>query len=77
MELQPPLSESLCQVVEELAAEQFAQGTDWQEEPLAGGNPARAVGRQSAGGSDAMHVRMVLQSLRPGVQDCDEPDFGP
>ena len=34
------------------------------------------IGRQAAGGHDAMNVRMMLQFLIPGVEDAEETDLG-
>jgi hypothetical protein len=35
------------------------------------------IGGQSAGGRDAVHVRVKQQLLVPGVQDGEETDVGP
>jgi hypothetical protein len=34
------------------------------------------IGRQSAGRHDAMHVRMMLYPLSPGMEHAEEPDLG-
>ena len=39
-------------------------------------NPARVARVETAGGNDAMQVRMQAQVLSPGVQDAEETDPG-
>ena len=61
---------------EELAAEDAAEHPDGQEEAAAAGDPAAAVERESAGGHEAVHVRVVQQGLPPGVEEGEEADAG-
>jgi len=51
----------------ELATENPAQHFDWKEEGITGFDPARVIGRQSAGRDYTMDVRMMFQFLIPGV----------
>ncbi|GJH10479.1 hypothetical protein CBA19CS11_16595 [Caballeronia novacaledonica] len=44
-----------------------------QETTWPAGNPARAVGRQSPAGDDAMHVRMMRERRTPSVQNGAAP----
>lgn len=39
-------------------------------------NPARVAWIETAGGNDAVEVRMQAQVLSPGVQDAEEADSG-
>jgi hypothetical protein len=39
-------------------------------------NPARVIFSETAGGNDAVEVRMQAQVLPPGVQDAEEADPG-
>ena len=39
-------------------------------------DPARVVGCQTAGGHHAVHMRMMLQTLIPGVEHAEEADLG-
>jgi len=39
-------------------------------------NPARVARVETAGGNDAMQVRMQAQVLSPSVQDAEETDPG-
>ena len=39
-------------------------------------NPARVVWIETAGGNDAVEVRMQAQVLSPGMQDAEEADPG-
>ena len=41
-----------------------------------GANPAGVIGRESAGGDDAMDMGMKLEFLVPGVEHAEEADFG-
>lgn len=49
---------------------------DRQEEAGRTGDPACLVGRDGAAGDDTMQMRMVVQSLCPGMQHSDRADFG-
>lgn len=52
-----------------LAAEDLTECVHREEESTRGTVPVRAVSAQATAGDDGMHVRMVLESARPGVQD--------
>jgi len=60
----------------ELAAEDLAQDLDGQEEAMLGSDPSRVAGRESAGGDDAVDMRMKQQVLAPGVKDGEQADLG-
>ena len=40
-------------------------------------NPPLMIGRQPAGGHDAMYVRMPDQRLSPRVENAEDTDLGP
>ena len=58
------------QSLQEQASEQAGENADRQEEPSATSDPAGTVERWPAAGNEAMDVRMVLQGLAPGMEDC-------
>jgi len=70
--------------VQDLGAEDHAEGLDGEEEGAAlaslarvlgaGPHPAGAVGGEAAGGDDAVRVRVVAQVAGPGVQDRGDAD---
>ena len=62
---------------QELAPEDAAEHAHRQEESRPAGDPARAVGRQPTPRHDAVHMRVVLEVLAPGVEDGQEADLGP
>ena len=70
------LSERLLEQSEILAAEDTAENLDGQKEGIPGMNPARVVFVETAGGNDAVEVRVQAQVLSPGVQDAEEADLG-
>ena len=51
----------------ELATENPAQHFDRKKEGITGFDPARVIGRQSAGRDYTMDVRVMFQFLIPGV----------
>ena len=59
-----------------LAAEDTAENLDGEEEGILGMNPARVAWIETAGGNDAVEVRMQAQVLSPGVQNAEEADLG-
>jgi hypothetical protein len=59
-----------------LAAKHCAQHPFRQKEVRTGVDPALMIRRKSAGGNHAMHVRMMLECLFPGVQHAQESEFG-
>src|SRR4051794_18303101 len=68
--------ERRLQVFQEQPAEQPREDTHRQKEAGPTRNPTPAVRRQAATGDQAMHVRMVLQVLTPGMEHSDETDLG-
>ena len=64
------------QAGDELAAEDTAEHVDGEEEAAGRTDPAAMVRSQSAGGQDAMYMRVEQQSLIPTVQDAEEADLG-
>ncbi len=66
------LIEGLLEKVEELTAEDDAEGFDTEEEVFAGGDPTSLIERQSTGRDKAVEVEVVLELLVPGMQDTDK-----
>ena len=64
------------QTFEEQAPEQAREHANRKKESGSAGNPTLAVRRDAATRNDAVHVRVVLEVLAPGVQDCDDADVG-
>ena len=62
--------------IEKLAAEDAAEDLDGEEEGILGMNPAGVAWVETAGGNDAVEMRMQSQVLPPGVQDAEEADLG-
>ena len=61
---------------DELAAEDAAEHADGQEEGAPGGDPAGVIRRETAGGNDAVDMRMKLQALIPAMEHAEEADLG-
>ncbi len=66
------LIKGLFEKVEELTAEDDAEGFDTEEEVFAGGNPTSLIERQSSLGDEAVEVEVVLKLLVPGMEDQDK-----
>ncbi len=64
------LIEGLLEKVEELSAEDDAEGFDTEEEVFTGGDPAVLIEREHSIWEEAVEV--VLELLIPGVQDTDK-----
>jgi hypothetical protein len=62
--------------IEKLAAEDAAEGLDGEEEGILGKNPAGVAWVETAGGNDAVEMRMQSQVLSPGVENAEEADLG-
>src|SRR6266571_7939276 len=62
---------------DELAAKHTAEHLDGEKETRARSNPAGGIERESAGGNDAVHMRMNLELLVPGMQHAEETDLSP
>ena len=61
---------------DKLAAEDTAEHFDGKEEGAARGDPAGVVRSEAAGGEHAVDMRMMLQSLVPGMEHAEEADLG-
>ena len=70
-------AEGVLKGLRKLPAEDFAKDLDGEEEAsITRAHPPAVVGRQSACGHHAMHMRMVFEFLIPRVQHAEEADFG-
>ncbi len=77
MERKPPAVEGTTKQSQELAAKHAAKHAHRQEESRPAGDPTRAIRSQATSRHDAMHMRMVLKVLTPGVEDGQEADLSP
>jgi hypothetical protein len=59
---------------DELATKDTTKYAYWQEEGIAGMDPAFTIGGKTAGGDYTMEVRMKKQVLPPSVQHGKEAD---
>ena len=75
MELDLAFAESLLECGDELTAEDTAEHLDGKKERLVGGDPASVAGSEAASGDRAVHMRMMLQSLIPGMEHAEEADL--
>ena len=57
-------------------AEERCEYPHGQKEVGSAGDPAAAVGRQTAAGDDAVQVWMMEHGLAPSVKDGEEAEFG-
>src|SRR5271156_1819676 len=64
------------QEIEKFAAKDAAEDLDGEEEGIFGMNPSRIAWFETAGGNDAVEMRMQSQVLSPGVQNAEEADLG-
>ena len=76
MELDLGFVESMLEGGDELTAEHTAEYFDGKKEGVVGGDPAAVVGSESTSGDYAVNVRMMLQSLIPGMEHAEEADLG-
>ena len=76
MEAQLALPEVAFESGHKLTAKDATEHLDGKEEGVAWLDPVGAIERQSAGGHDAMHVRVVFEFLIPGVEHTEEADLG-
>src|SRR5258708_19578037 len=76
VEMQRTRVEGMAQLFEKQTPEQAREYPHGQEETGATGDPVLAVRGDAATRHHAVHVRMMLQVLPPGVQDRDEADLG-
>src|SRR5260370_14128604 len=75
LEAELAITESLPEGIDKLSAKDFTQHFVGKKEPLGCGNPVRVIGRESAGGNDAMNMGMSFEFLTPGVQHAEEADL--
>jgi hypothetical protein len=61
---------------EEQTPEQAREHPNWQEEVWTASHPAHAVGGDTSAGYNAVDVRVMMETLSPGVQDGGEADVG-
>src|SRR5438874_6341581 len=61
---------------DKLAAEDSAEHFDGKKERSARGDPAGVARSETAGSQHAMDMRMMLQSLVPGMEHAEEADLG-
>ena len=64
------------QEIEKFAAKDAAEDLDGEEEGILGMNPAGVAWVETAGGNDAVEMRMQSEVLSPGVQNAEEADLG-
>jgi hypothetical protein len=62
---------------DELAAEHAAEHLDREEEAAGRADPSGVVRREPVGSQNTVTMRMIVQSLIPGVQDTEEADLRP
>ena len=62
--------------IEKLATKDAAEDLDGEEEGILGMNPAGVAWIETAGGNDAVEMRMQSQVLSPGMQNAEEADLG-
>ena len=65
-----------AQAVEELSAQQLAQGAHGKQEVRGRGDPALTIERQATTGDDAVDMRVEAKLACPGVQHAGDPDMG-
>ena len=75
VEMQCAGVEGVAQLCEKQTPEQPREHAHGQEETGTAGDPVFAVRGDAAARYHAMHVRMMLQVLPPGVQHRDEADL--
>ena len=61
--------------IEKLAAKDAAEDLDREEEGILRMNPVRVGWIETAGGNDAVEMRMQSQVLSPRMQNGEEADF--
>ena len=67
VETELAVAEGLLESVDKLSAKDLAQHLARKKEPLGRGNPAGVIERQTAGGNDAMDMRVNVEFLTPSV----------
>jgi hypothetical protein len=76
VELDSVSSESALECSDELTAEHAAEHLYGKEEGPPGTYPAIVIGGHAAGGHHAVHMRVMLQALIPGMEHAEEADVG-
>jgi hypothetical protein len=71
VEVGPALSEAL-EGIEVLCPEHRREGLDREEEVFRGAHEGAGVALERPAGNDAVHVRMGVQRLAPGVEHHDD-----
>src|SRR5439155_18560050 len=74
-ELQLAGLESLVKIFQKEPSEQTRQHAHREEKTGAAGDPATAIGRDSAAWDNAVEMRMMQQVLTPTVEYSEETDF--
>src|SRR5580704_7239248 len=75
VELELAFAERCLQPCEELAAEDAAEHLDREEEGAARRDPAQVILSKATCSDDAVHMRMMLQPLVPGMEHAEEADL--
>src|SRR5208282_2009993 len=76
VELECACLEGAPESSDELAAEDTAEHLDGQEEGAAGRYPTGTIGSETSSGDYTVDMRMMLQSLVPGMEHAEEADPG-
>ena len=75
--MQLPSLKGRLEPSDELPAKYAPEHVDGEKEARARPNPACAIEGESAGGDDAVDMRMKLEFLIPCVEHAEEADLGP
>src|ERR1700732_2738255 len=75
-QVQLVVREGRLEAGDELATKHAPQYSNGKEEVWMGSNPAGVITGESAGGNDAVDMRMKLEFLVPGMQHAEEADLG-
>ncbi len=70
-----PLREGPLEAGHKLASKHAAEDLHRQKEGIAGLNPARVIGGQTARRNHAVDMGMMLQVLSPGVEHAEEANL--
>src|SRR5271157_4484880 len=76
VELDHASMEGAAKSGDELTAEHTAEHFDGKKKGAVGGDPASVVGSEAASGDYAVNMRMMLQSLIPGMEHTEKADLG-
>jgi hypothetical protein len=75
VELDPGFAEGILECGDELTAEHTTEHFDGKKKGVGGGDPASVVRSEAASGDYAVNMRMMLQSLIPGMEHAEEADL--